>query len=166
MVTTIAIQARDEAYASALPDKVETPVLTLDNPAFDKPLHFIAGVEDDTQVTLEDGTVVTAIATAFEVTRPGFDESGPTPAKLTVDSISTKIYPYLRQAAGKLTVTYRCYLGTDYSTVADLIEGLQMKMVELGPTSATGELTFEEIASQAFPRRTYDLETYPGLWNA
>lgn len=166
MATQIAIQARDEAFASALPDKAERAVIELDNASFDKPLFFIGGVEEDVQITLEDGTKVTAIATAFSCTTPGYDESGPTPAKLTVDNISTKIYPYLRQSAGKIFVTYRCYLGDDYSTVADLIEGLQMKMVDLTPTAAEGELTFEEITTQAFPRLTYDLETYPGLWNS
>jgi hypothetical protein len=166
MATTIAIQARDEAFASALPDKAERAVIELDNAAFDAPLFFIGGVEDDTVITLEDGTVVTAIATGFSCTLPGFDESGPTPAKLSVDNISTKIYPYLRQSAGVILVTYRCYLGEDYSTVADLIEGLQMKMVDLTATSAEGELTFAEITTQAFPRLTYDLDTYPALWNS
>lgn len=166
MATTIAIQARDEAFASALPDKPERAVVTLDNAAFDKPLHFIGGVEEDTFITLEDGTEVEAIAAGFKCTLPGFDESGPTPAKLAVDNISTKIYPYLRDAAGLIHVTYRAYLGDDFSTVVDLIEGLQMKTVELSATSATGELTFQEIATQAFPRVTYDLDTYPALWNA
>ncbi len=74
----------------------------------------------------------------------------------------------LRQAVGggAIKVTYRAYLGSDFSTVVDLIDGLELKRVTLSATSAEGELSFAEIATQAFPRRTYDLETYPGLWNA
>lgn len=166
MPSASAIQARDEAFASALPDKPERSVIELDNPAFDKPLYFMAGVEETTPIKLETGERVDAIACGFSCTLPGFDDSGPTPAKLTVDNISTKIHPYLKQAVGVIKVTYRCYLGDDLETVVDLIEGLKMKAVDLTASSAEGELVFEEIATQAFPLVTYDLETYPGLWNA
>lgn len=158
--------ARDEAYASAPVDAQPRPVIELDTPAFDAPLYFIAGVEDDIAITLEDGQQVTAIACAFDYTPPGTEKGGPTPAKLSIDNVSGRILPYLKQATSAIRVTYRAYLGDDLTTVVDLIEGLQLKRVTLGGASAEGELTFAEIATQAFPRRTYDLDTYPGLWNA
>lgn len=69
-------------------------------------------------------------------------------------------------AATTARVTYRAYLGDDRTNVVDLIEGLEMKRVTLGGATAEGELTFAEIATQAFPRRTNDLDTDPGSWNA
>lgn len=163
---TAAEQARDEAYASAPADQIVRHVVELDEPSFDAPLYFMAGIEEDSGIQLEDGQIVTAIACAFDLTPPGFDDSGPTPARLKLDNISGQIYPYLKRATSVIKVTYRAYLGADFATVVDLIEGLELKSVTLTATSAEGELSFAEIATQAFPRRTYDLESYPGLWNS
>lgn len=159
-------RACDEAYASAPVDRVIRAVVTLDTPAFEAPLHFMSGIEDDTEIVLESGQRVTAIACAFTYTPPGFEKGGPTPAKLSVDNVSGRILPHLRRATSAITVTYRAYLGNDLATVVDLIEGLELKRVTLSASSAEGELSFAEIATQAFPRRTYDLDTYPGLWNS
>lgn len=159
-------QARDEAYASASADQIVRPLIALDTPAFDAPLYFMSGIEEDTRVRLETGEWVTAIACAFRYTPPGFERGGPTPAKLAVDSVSGKILPYLKQATSAITVTYRAYLGDDLATVVDLIDALQMKRVSVGGASAEGDLTYAEIATQAFPRMTYDLENYPSLWNS
>ena len=165
---TPADQARDEAYASAPVDTFVRHVVELDHPSFTAPLFFMAGVEDDVAIKLETGASVTAIACAFDVVPPGFEDSGPTPASLQIDGVSYKLFPVLRGAvgAGAIKVTYRAYLGDDLNTVVDLIDGLELKKVTLSAASAQGELTFKEIATQAFPRRTYDIETYPGLWNA
>ncbi|TXN23987.1 DUF1833 family protein [Methylobacterium sp. WL9] len=165
---TAAEQARDEAYASAPVDQPVHHVITLDTPAFDKPLFFMAGVEEDQPITLETGAVVPAIACAFEATPPGFEDSGPTSARLKIDGVSYKLFPVLKQAVGSgaIKVTYRAYLGSDFSAPVDRIEGLELKRVSLSAASAEGELTFKEIATQAFPRRTYDIEAYPGLWNS
>lgn len=158
-------QARDEAYASAPVDQEPCHVISLDNVGWAAPLHFMSGVEEDVQIRLETGETALAIACAFEFTPPGFGDDGPSPARLAVDSVSGQIAPYLKQATSEIRVTYRAYLGNDRTTVVDLIEGLLMKRVTLSGASAEGDLTFAEIASQAFPRRTYDLSTYPGLWN-
>ncbi|MCE4223393.1 DUF1833 family protein [Methylobacterium sp. C25] len=165
---TAAEQSRDEAYASGPVDQVVRHVVELDHPSFDAPLYFMAAVEEDVTITLENGTSVTAIACAFDLTPPGFEDSGPTPAQLSIDGVSYKLFPVLKDAvgAGSIKVTYRAYLGDDLATPVDLIEGLELKKVSLSATSAQGELSFKEIATQAFPRRTYDIETYPGLWNS
>ncbi|GBU17214.1 MULTISPECIES: DUF1833 family protein [Methylobacterium] len=159
-------QARDEAYASAPIGAEPRSMVELYATGFDVPLFFLAGVEDDTPVVLEDGTTVTALACAFRFTPPGADKTGPTPAKLGVDNVSGKILPYLKAATGAISVTYRAYLGDDYGTVVDLIEGLKLKRATVAAATVDGELSFEEIATQAFPRRTYDLDTYGALWNA
>lgn len=165
---TPAEQARDEAYASAPADQVVRHVVELDHASFVAPLYFMAGVEQDVAIKLETGASVTAIACGFEVVPPGFEDSGPTPASLRIDGVSYKLFPVLKGAVGggAIRVTYRAYLGDDFTTVVDRIEGLELKKVGLTAATASGELSFKEIATQAFPRRTYDLETYPGLWNA
>lgn len=163
---TLRTQARDEAYASARVDAMPRPVVRLDNPAFDKPLYFMQGIEEQTTIRNEDGVFADVIPCAFKCTLPGFDDSGPTPAKLIVDNVALQIYPYLRLASGPISVTYLGYLGDDLYNVADLVEGLKLKVVNLSSTTAEGELVFEEIATQNFPRRTYSLTDYPSLWNS
>lgn len=167
-MATAAEQARDEAYASAPVDQIVRHVVGLDHPSFEAALFFIAGVEADVTITLEDGQAVTAIACAFDLTPPGFEDTSPTPAQIQIDGVSFRLFPILKSAVGSgaIRVTYRAYLGDDFATPVDLIDGLELKKVTLSATTAQGELTFREIAMQAFPRRTYDLETYPGLWNA
>lgn len=159
-------RAKNEAYASAPSDQPIRHVIMLNTPAFDKPLYFIADEEFDVEVVLSTGEKVTAIACAFECTPPGFDDSGPTPAELKIDSVSGMILPYLKQATSAIKVTYFAYLGDDLANVVDQIEGLLLRKVTLSGTSASGELTFAEIATQAFPRRTYDIDLFPGLWNS
>jgi hypothetical protein len=159
-------QAFDEAVASAPHDKPIRVVITLDNASFDAPLHFMSDIEEDVTIKLETGVSVLAIACAFDYTPPGFENGGPSPAKLSIDNVSGRILPFLKLASSAIRITYRAYIGDDLTTVVDMIEGLELKRVTLSGTSAEGELTFAEIATQAFPRRTYDLETYPGLWNS
>jgi hypothetical protein len=167
-VATIAQQVAEEAYASAPVDNWIVQVLQLDTPALPTPLYFASGIEDDSSFKDENGVNISVIACGFELTPPGFDDSGPTAASLKLDGVAVQLYPILQQVApgGAIQVTYRAYQGSDHNTVIDLIEGLEFKKVTLSATSAEGELSFAEIATQAFPRRTYDLDSYPGLWNS
>lgn len=165
-------QARDEAYASAPASKHIYPVVRLDEPSFSEPVYLIAGLEEDTSLTLEDlpdgrpGETVKAIACAFKVTLHGFDEGGPTTAKAEISNVSGELYPQLRKATRPISVEYRAYLEGDFSKPVDVITGYQLKQVRIFATSAEGDLTLPEIGTQAFPLMTYDLETYPGLWNS
>lgn len=161
-------QARDEAYASAPADQVIAHMIELQHPTFPEPLRFITSVEERTAVLLENGGAVYCEATAFDLVPPGFEDGGPTPARLRVDGVASKLYPVLKQATagGVIKVIYRAYLLPDVDHVVDLIEGLELKKVSLTATVAEGELSFAEIGTQAFPRRTYDLENYPALWNS
>jgi len=176
MVTRLT-QAGIEAYATPRKDEPRFHVVSVDCLAFDGPAQFLMGSHDDVTVTFEDGTEVTFTGdpdstsrnrlAPFDFVPPGSSDTGPTPAKLTVESISGKVYPILREAIGsgmEVTVAYRCFRAADPSEPIDVITDLKMKSVTLSPTSASGDLAFEEVATQAFPRRTYDLENYPGLW--
>ncbi len=89
-MTSASDRARDEAYASAPADQIVHHVVELDTPAFPAPLFFIAGMETDTAIRLETGASVAAIACAFDLTPPGFEDGGPTPAKLSLDGVASR----------------------------------------------------------------------------
>lgn len=157
-----------EAYAAVDHDGVIYDTLEIDHPAFDAPIYVIAGVEADITLPLETGSSVSFIATAFEFSPPGTSDSGPTPAKVKIDNVAGLMAPYFDQAVlsgAPISVTYRSYTTKDLSGPGDVVGGLTLRQATLSPTSAEGELRFEEIDLQAFPRRTYDQDKYPSVHN-
>lgn len=158
-------QARDEAYASAPPTKKILPVIMLDEPSFSAPVYLICGPDADVEITLETGVKVTAIACAYSVTLHGFDEKGPTTATAEISNVSGQIYQEVKKARRPISVEYRAYFENNLTSPVDIITGYLLKNVAVTATACKGDLSFSEIATQAFPLRTYDLDTYPGLWN-
>ncbi|SEE59510.1 protein of unknown function [Rhizobiales bacterium GAS188] len=159
-------QALQEAYASVTHDAVIYHTLAINHPTFSAPVYVIDGVEADMSLPLESGGSVTFIATAFMVTPPGVNDSGPQPAKIRVDNVAGLLAPYLESAVlsgSPITVTYRAYTTKDLSGPGDVIPGLILRKVTLMPSAAEGELRWEEIDLAAFPRLTYDQTLYPAI---
>lgn len=169
----------EEAYAAAPADVGLIHMLSLHHATFeDGPIHVCMGVEADITVTLETGATVTMTADpasdsqnrvlAFDFTPPGYSDDGPTSARLGLDNVSGKLMPHLKAAVGAgtaIAVIYRAYREDDLSEPGEVIEGMRLKSVELSPTRAEGDLTFEDTSTQAFPRVTYGIDEYPALWN-
>lgn len=158
-----------EAYASAPRQHTILETLELRHPAFTTPVRVVTGVGEDQTLPLGSGQG-SAIFTAMDisVTPPGFSEDGPGQAKLRIDNVSGLLLPYLRDAVAStqpITVTYRAYTTADLSQPGDVITDLELREVTLTATAAEGTLSFKEIETQAFPLRTYDLESYPALQN-
>ncbi len=166
--------AMEEAYASAPANVVILHTLELYHPSWGTPVRLVTGDDglDAAEVvalTLENGTVANFTAMAFDVTPPGFDEDGPTPGKIRVDGVSAMLVPYLEAvavSAGTISVTYRAYRSDARFEPGDVITGLRMRQVSVSATAVEGEVGFEEVGGQAFPRATYDIDNYPGLFLA
>lgn len=164
--------ALEEAYAAVdvsgdLYDTLEFNHVTL--PA---PLRFVRG----TRVPGEYETLNLPVAgnpsaeftvVDFGFQRPGYDEGGSTKARITVDNVSRILQGVLRDAIAAdqpFAVTYRCYSTNDLNNPEEYT-GLRMSTVTLNALSAEGDLFYEEVELQAFPRRTYSLDLYPALYN-
>jgi hypothetical protein len=165
-MATLQEQARDEAYASAPASKPIVTVIKLDEESFLEPVYLIRGPEEDTVIRLETGESVTAIACGYKVTLHGFDNKGPTTAKAEISNVSGRIRPYVKSARNPIRVEYRAYYAHDLTKPIDIITGYLLKEVSVTATLCQGDLSFAEISTQAFPLRTYDIDTYPGLWNS
>lgn len=166
--------ALQEAYARARKtDVYET--IELNHPTFATPVRIITGwqhptAEDPlTPMSLPVGTGnADFIPCQVSVTPPGVDDSGPTPAKVTIDAVSDLLRTYLKGAVVSslpITVIYRAYAVDDLSIPGDVIDGLELWEVDLTGTEATGTLKFKELELQAFPLMTYDSVFYPAIQN-
>jgi hypothetical protein len=170
--TTRLTSAMEEAYAAAPADVVILHTIQLDHPSFDAPIRLVTGDEgavggETVDLTLETGATVTFLAMAFDVVPPGYDDDGPTPGRIRVDGVSDLLLPYLEEAAttaGTISVTYRGYRSDARFEPGDVISGLKMHSVDVTATSVEGQIGFDEVGSQAFPRAVYSIDDYPGLY--
>lgn len=166
MTLTAAMQ---EAYAANPGGEIVIETLELDHVTFEAPVRIAANVDEDVALPLTSGGPDVAFkALAVSVTLPGVSEDGPTPMRIRIDNVSGYLLPYLRaaiQSTAPIGVIYRAYTSIDLSAPGDVIDGLQLRSVDLTATSAEGAVGFREIEMEAFPRRTYDQTFYPALSN-
>ena len=166
-------QAMEEAYAAVLSSVVILHTLELNHPAFAQPIRIVTGDDglaaaETVALTLETGATVDFTALAFDVTPPGFDDKGPTPGRIRVDLVSGELMDPLEAAAvssGVIEVTYRAWRSDQRGEPGDVIKGLKLRRVVLNETAAEGDIGFDEVGRQAFPRVTYSIDLYPALFN-
>lgn len=163
--------AMAEAYASNDVRGDLLLTIQIDHITFAIPLRFVQGRRVRGLYETVTLPVPGNPAAIFEVIdfgwqRPGQGEGGTTKARLRIDNVSQAIQAALRAAIAAdkpFDVTYREYLTTDPNN-PEIYDGLQMRTVSVTPLSASGDLSYEEIELQGFPRRTYDLALYQALY--
>lgn len=166
-------QAMQEVYAAVPSNVVTLHTLELDHPAFVTPIRVVTGDDgtpaaQEVPLTLETGEEVDFIAFGFDVTPPGFDDKGPTPGRIRIDAVSGELWDPLEAAAtssGAIAVTYRAWRHDQRGEPGDVIKGLKLRRVGLSETAAEGDVGFDEVGKQAFPRQTYSIDLYPALFN-
>lgn len=163
--------ALEEAYAAVDVSGDLYDTLEFDHPTLPAPLRFVKG----TRIPGEYETVTFPVpgnpAAEFTVVdfgfqRPGQDEGGSSKARIRVDNVSRVLQGVLREAisaAEPFSVTYRCYSTNDINHPEEYT-GLRMSSVTLSALSAEGDLYYDEVELQSFPKRTYDLDLYPALY--
>lgn len=167
-------EAMEEAYASNPSSVVILHAIEVNHGTFPEPIRVVSGDhgppdgDEEGLVYLGvDGTMIPFVAMAYEVIPPGYDDDGPTPGRLRLSSVSGELLPYLEEAArnaGPIMVTYRGYRSDDRSEPGDVISGLRLRAVDVDAIEAQGEIGFDEVGRQNFPRITYSIEHYPGLF--
>jgi hypothetical protein len=181
--------AMKEAYASVPEDEMVLHTLELWHPGFldeaDVPTPIRVVLDDkDWSLTLEDtaprdgGDAVSFKGLAFSLVPPGTSESGPTSARLALDSVTGELRKHLEAARDDpqaIEVIYRAWLLTaqfddDVLTgwepdpePGEIFEGLVLRNVRLTATRAEGDCTFDAAQYRGFPRAVYDRTQYPAL---
>jgi hypothetical protein len=167
-------QALAEIYASP-GDEIVIWAVELTHPALAEPVRVVHNSEEDLTLPLAAGVgapTALHVACAFDVTLSGFDEDGPTDAKLRIDNVSQLLFDPLEAAQGSnqpVTVVLRSYIfdpPTMTPQLAEVITGLYLKSVEVTATTAEGTLYREDGRGLNFPsgpRAFFDLQRYPGI---
>jgi hypothetical protein len=150
-----------EAYAAVPTDVFIYECLELTHIMFDAPVRVVANSSDDIFL---GGLRYTALPVS--VSLPGFNEDGPTQARISIDNCSSLLVGYLQaaiQSDQPISVTYRAFRSDETFIVGDEISGLELWDVDVGPITAEGSLRYRELELQAFPLATYDAQSFPAL---
>lgn len=169
MVLSAALQ---EAYAAVDVEGDLWETIELDHVALTAPERFVRGIfRQDVFESMDfpvepGGDPQTFKVVDFSCELPSQEEDGPGKAKIRIDNVSLVLRQALRDAKNSdqpIRVTYRCYSSKDLDN-PEVYSGLKLRSVSVTALSATGEISYDEIAMTAFPRATYDLGTYPALY--
>lgn len=161
-----------QAYANADQKGFIYDTIEIDHIGLPQPLYFARGIQDGDEdlrsITLPIGPGLQAnfVFVDFGLQRPGHEDGGITRAKLRVDNISKIIQDVMRDVIASdqaFSVTYRCYWSEDINS-PEVFTGLRMNQVAITATSAEGELFYDEVDMQAYPREVYDLARFPTLF--
>lgn len=167
--------AMAQAYATAPRNRVIFHTVELMHASFPAPQRFVTGRETDLTATLEatapfnPNTAVVFTALAFDFIPPGHDESGPSPARIRLDGVSGQLVAILDltlSTNAPINVIYRAFVDNALTSPGDVITGLKLRNVTLDAQAAEGELTFDDVATRAFPRGVYDKARFPALFVA
>lgn len=170
----------EEAYASVDNNGFIYDTVEIDHNALEEPLYFVRGTTKAGEFTtmqfpvlmqVGDPPVPTNVMKTFTMVdfglqRPGQEEGGVTRARLRIDNVSRIIQSVMRDVIASdqpIRVTYRCYWSEDLEN-PEVYSGMKMNQVAITALSAEGELFYQEVDMQAFPRETYDLSRYPTLF--
>lgn len=164
-----------ESYASAPRQHVLWHTVELRHASFGAPVRLVSGrdIGDpltavlEPQAPLNPGEAVQFEPCGFSFVPPGQSESGPTAAKAKIDNVSGRLVPLLDltlDSGDPIEVTYRVFREDETGVPGQVVTGLFLSQVQLTQQSATGELRYREVATQAFPLPIYDQEQFPGLF--
>lgn len=176
-----------EAYASAPADDFVIHTLELLHPAFvdglgDADSIRVALDKRGWDLELEDGAplfggeVKRFEPLAMQISLPEQSETSFGALNLSLDNVPRTIWPKLQAAAkvrASALVIYREWVGVksggDYSVSGPpdmIIDQLTMKIVSATQLRLSGSASFVDMLNKAFPRRTFDMDGWPGLFGA
>lgn len=163
--------ALEEAFAAVDVSSDIYDTLEFNHPTFDVPQRFVQGTRipgefETVTLPVPGNPTATFTVVEFGFTLPGQEEGGVSRAKIRIDNVSGLLQDALRGAISSdhaFTLIYRCYSTNDINN-PEVYVGLNLRKVSLNAYSANGELSYEEVETQAFPSLTYDLDLYPALY--
>lgn len=154
----------DIARASGGTD-CEIPTLELSCPAWADSLFICAGF-DNQVFTLEDGRVVTFMASGLDVSLPKRDNSGAQSLGIAVDNVrgtAQQLIDQAKVAGARITLTMRLYLESDPGAPAERPIVMPARTAEMSETTVQLTGGYFDLINAAWPRRRFTLAEFPGL---
>jgi hypothetical protein len=169
-------EAMQEAVATAPQGGQIVDTLEIMHPTFVEggqpaPVRVCTDVVDRT-FTLEAGAPLNAgqavlfKAVPFEITLPESSDRGAAKARLALDVVTGELFAALDAAlvtTSPITVVYRAFVSDAPSEPGEVYYGFVLRNASTQGVRLEGELSFEEIEFQSFPRAVYDRTLYPSL---
>lgn len=169
-----------EAAALAPDDEVFWETIEFRHPSFvdengdPDSLRLVANTEDlvaplEADAPIKGGQYVTFHKSAFSgALRPAIEPGATPEIEITIDNVNRAIMEYLdlaMAAAVPLVMAYRIYLDTaiEDGPQRDPVDTFEVSEVTVGVNSVTVKARTGIDLRGAFPVRTYDINSFPGL---
>lgn len=133
-------------------------LLEIDHDDLDDPLRFVDNTEDVTS----NGDTYTAYPFLIDI--PADDSDRLPSVQLSIDNIDRSILEALRGIDSPPTVNLSVILNSDPDTVELGPLEFTLKNIEYNAFVITGELSYEDILSEGFPKDSFSPENFPGLY--
>jgi cyanophycin synthetase len=131
-----------------------------------KPLRPL-GHKEPITVALEAGGLTAAfVPCAFDFVPPTIGENGIEPAEISIDAVGRVIIDALDSlvlGGTPIDVVYRQYRSDDLNEPGEVWKNFRVKKITTDGRTTRAQVEFDDIATVAFPRRTYGSD-FPGLF--
>ena len=165
--------ALKEAYASAPVNQVIYETLEFWHSTFAAPLRIVRNrVALDARIEAgaprDAGLVVSFAPYAFDITPPDLTPTGVPQCTIEVDNVDRTLLSLINIATSSDTpidVIRRIYLSSTALTGPENLPVMTLKIqsVSATPQRISAVAGYPDLLNRAFPRKDYDLETFPGL---
>lgn len=172
-MSTTLTEAIKDAYASVPTNKIILDTLSISNPSNNEVI-YLANDADDHVLTLENGSTVTFLKSAFSFKMPNAGSSGRQDLQLQMDNNDRRIINFIISATETAiensrvmppcVCTYRPYLLPDTSAPAmDPPLELTLKGARVKDGVVSAKATFADVLNTPFPSQNYTRERFPNL---
>lgn len=146
-------------------DDCEIPTLELSCSAWTESVFICAGFYNQT-FTLEDGRVVTFLASGLDVSLPKRDNSGAQSLGIAIDNVlgtAQVLIDQAKAAGARITLTMRLYLESDPGAPAERPIVMPARTAEMSEGTIQLSGGYFDLINAAWPRRRFTLAEFPGL---
>lgn len=149
-------------YASAGPEIIHQTLQITDGVV----THYLTNGWDDLTAILETGETVTFIACGMDVALPKRNADGTQDLKFALCNIDGTVSNFIREVlrtGRECTLAYRTYISTSLAAPAEPPHWFKVKAGQWTATQADITAGYFNLLETAWPRKLYDLNSFPGL---
>jgi hypothetical protein len=152
-------------YASAPPNLIYVPTLTLVSGDPDEPPLYLVHGYTDQDASLETGELVKYTACGMTPSLPKEDASGRQSLRFAIDNVAGLARRWIDaslESGNQSYVVYRAYVAPDWSAPQEVIK-MTLSSAELSEGVLNAEAAYNDLLNQLWLRDRYDDIFAPGL---
>ncbi|MCL4502052.1 MAG: DUF1833 domain-containing protein [Deltaproteobacteria bacterium] len=106
----------------------------------------------------------TYTAFPFDISVPDDSADQPPQASLTISNVDRRLTEFLESSLSPITVSIEIVQGSDPDTVEAAWTDLTLRNVKYNQGSAAGQLTYEKLASEGYPKGLFTPAYFQGMF--